>query len=385
MTVIEPTFPKELLSDSDEARIRYFSEKRLAHPHLRTAFERVLSALEPGNPHSLILVTGPTGVGKTTLCRRIVKHFQDLNSPPEPGKIAVAMIEATAPPSGSYDWKEHFVRALEAMGEPLVNRKACFGGLLEQQQRRSYTLPRKNPSTMDLRTALESCLVNRKPKVFVIDEAQHLKKVASGKRLIDQMDTIKSIANRSGVKHILAGTYDLLDLSDLSGQLNRRTIEIHLPRYRYDMEEERESFRTVLANLESNLPVSDQRPLDPHIEYIYRMSAGCVGILKDWMTEALALALSTKSTEVSVAHLESTAISDRQLERIVREIREGEQAFGGDLRDSIRANLGIGPIAIAETKPPKPAAGFNRLPGKRKPKRDPVGLQNPDSIAGLVS
>lgn len=385
MTVSEPAFPEELLSAADEARIRYFSEKRLAHPHLKTAFERVLSALEPGNPHSLILVTGPTGVGKTTLCRRIVKHFQDLNSPPEPGRIAVAMIEATAPPSGSYDWKEHFVRALEAMGEPLVDRKAFFGGLLEQQQRRSYSLPRKNPSTMDLRTALESCLVNRKPKVFVVDEAQHLKKVASGKRLIDQMDTIKSIANRSAVKHLLAGTYDLLDLSDLSGQLNRRSVEIHLPRYRYEIEEERESFRTVLANLESNLPVPNQRPLDSHLEYIYQMSAGCVGILKDWMTEALALALSAKSTEVSIAHLESTAISERQLDRIVREIREGEQAFDGNRRDSIRSNLGIGPIAIAESNPSKPAAGFKRLPGKRKPKRDPVGLQDPGAITGLVS
>jgi GTPase SAR1 family protein len=385
MTFFEPAFPEELLSATDEARIRYFSEKRLAHPHLKAVFERVLSALEPSNPHSLVLVTGPTGVGKTTLCRRIVKHFQDLNSPPEPGRIAVAMIEATAPSSGGYDWKEHFVRALEAMGEPLVDRKAFFGGLLEQQQRRSYSLPRKNPSTMDLRTAFESCLANRKPKVFVIDEAQHLKKVASGKRLIDQMDTIKSISNRSDVKHLMVGTYDILDLSDLSGQLNRRTVEIHLPRYRYEIEEERESFQTVLANLVSNLPVPNQRPLDSHLEYIYQMSAGCVGILKDWMTEALALALSAKSTEVSIAHLESTSISDRQLDRIVREIREGEQAFDGNRRDSIRSNLGMSPIAIAESNLSKPTVGFKRLPGKRKPKRDPVGLQDPGAITGLVS
>ena len=385
MTFFEPAFPEELLSATDEARIRYFSEKRLAHPHLKAVFERVLSALEPSNPHSLVLVTGPTGIGKTTLCRRIVKHFQDLNSPPEPGRIAVAMIEATAPSSGGYDWKEHFVRALEAMGEPLVDRKAFFGGLLEQQQRRSYRLPRKNPSTMDLRTAFESCLANRKPKVFVIDEAQHLKKVASGKRLIDQMDTIKSISNRSDVKHLMVGTYDILDLSDLSGQLNRRSVEIHLPRYRYEIEEERESFRTVLANLESNLPLSDQHSLEPHLEYIYQMSAGCVGILKDWMTQALALALSNKSAEVSIAHLESTAISDRQLDRIVREIREGEQAFDGNRRDSIRSNLGIGPIAIAESNLSKPTVGFKRLPGKRKPKRDPVGLQDPGAITGLVS
>ena len=384
MSACEPLFPEELLSASDEARIKYFSEKKLAHPNLRTAFDRVVSALEPGNPHSLLLVTGPTGVGKTTLCHGVVRHFQTLNSPPDPGRIPVAMMEATAPPSGNYDWKEHFIRSLEAMGEPLIDNKTHFGGLFENPKR-SYRLSRKNPSTMDLRTALESCLRNRNPRVFVIDEAQHLRKVGSGRRLIDQMDTIKSIANRSAVKHLLAGTYDLLDLADLSGQLNRRTVEIHLPRYRYEIEEEREAFRTVLVNLESNLPVPNQGTFDPHLEYVYQMSAGCVGILKDWLTEALVLALSEKAREVSVAHLESTAISDRQLDRIVREIREGERAFGGSRQDGIRANLGIGPIAIEEAAPSKPASGPRRLPGKRRPKRDPIGLQNPEAPEGLVS
>jgi GTPase SAR1 family protein len=384
MGACEPLFPKELLSAPAEARIKYFSEKKLAHPNLKTAFDRVMSALDPGNPHALLLVTGPTGVGKTTLCNGVVKHFQTLNSPPDPGRIPVAMMEATAPPSGNYDWKEHFIRALEAMGEPLIDNKTHFGGMFENP-RRSYRLSRKNPSTMDLRTALESCLRNRNPRVFVIDETQHMRKVASGRRLIDQMDTIKSIANRSSVKHLLTGAYDLLDLSDLIGQLNRRTVEIHLPRYRYEIEEEPKAFRTVLANLESNLPVQNQGTFDPHLEYVYQMSAGCVGILKDWLTEGLVLALSEKATEVSMAHLESTAISDRQLDRIVREIREGERSFGGSRQDGIRANLGIGPIAIEEAVPSNPASGPRRLPGKRKPKRDPIGLQNPEAPEGLVS
>jgi hypothetical protein len=36
----------------------------------------------------------------------------------------------------------------------------------------------------------------RKPVAAMIDEAQHLGKVASGRRLLDQLDVIKSIANR---------------------------------------------------------------------------------------------------------------------------------------------------------------------------------------------
>ena len=55
--------------------------------------------------------------------------------------------------------------------------------------------------------------------------------MTSGRRLLDQMDNLKSLANMTNTVHVLIGTYDLLGLMNSSAQLSRRSIEIHFPRY----------------------------------------------------------------------------------------------------------------------------------------------------------
>jgi hypothetical protein len=62
--------------------------------------------------------------------------------------------------------------------------------------------------------------------VFV-DEAQHLARISSGRRLSDQLDVIKSIANRTQTVHVLFGTYELMAFRNLSAQLSRRSMDLH--------------------------------------------------------------------------------------------------------------------------------------------------------------
>ena len=89
--------------------------------------------------------------------------------------------------------------------------------------------------------------------VFV-DEAQHLARIASGRRLSDQLDVIKSIANRTETVHVLLGTYELLAFRNLSAQLSRRSVDLHFQRYRADCGEDRQVFRSVLLTFQKQLP-----------------------------------------------------------------------------------------------------------------------------------
>ncbi len=89
---------------------------------------------------------------------------------------------------------------------------------------------------MRLRLALESALIHRRPAAFFIDEAQHLAKMKSGRKLQDQLDSIKSLASLTDTVHILVGTYELLPFRNLSAQLSRRSIDIHFPRYRAEQQ-----------------------------------------------------------------------------------------------------------------------------------------------------
>jgi flagellar biosynthesis GTPase FlhF len=60
-------FPRELLTQPWTARLEYFKDYTMAHPRLVQARDALLSVIQGVAPNSLILVLGPTGVGKTTL------------------------------------------------------------------------------------------------------------------------------------------------------------------------------------------------------------------------------------------------------------------------------------------------------------------------------
>jgi hypothetical protein len=80
--------------------------------------------------------------------------------------------------------------------------------------------PSKVVST-EYRYAVEQAVRYRRPIAVMIDEAQHLGKIPSGRRLLDQLDVVKSIANQTKTLHVLFDTYDLRAFRNLNGQLSR--------------------------------------------------------------------------------------------------------------------------------------------------------------------
>jgi hypothetical protein len=226
-----------------------------------------------------------------------------------------------------------------------------------------------------MRMALEGALLHRRPAAFFIDEAQHLAKMKSGRKLQDQLDSIKSLASLTNTVHVLVGTYELLPFRNLSAQLSRRSIDIHFRRYRAERSEDYAAFRNVLFTLQRHLPLPRESDLLPHLEYCYERSIGCVGLVKDWLTRALALAMNQGANTVSLKILERTACSLDQSERMARETIDGENEVSEkeEKRDRLRQLLQLG--ATPSTAP----ARVNPLPrvqtrvGQRKPIRDVIG------------
>ena len=117
----------------------------------------------------------------------------------------------------------------------------------------------------------------------------------SGRKLQDQLDSIKSLANLTKTVHVLVGTYELLPFRNLSGQLSRRSVDIHFPRYRADRREDYLAFQSVLFTFQRHLPLVGNTDLVKDFDFCYERSIGCVGVLKDWLTRALAMALSQEA------------------------------------------------------------------------------------------
>jgi hypothetical protein len=364
-------FPQELLTESPESRLAYFRNRIVAHPHLKEIHQKVWQALQSPAKAHLIFVIGPTGVGKTTLRARLEQQLWEAGQPAmekNPGHIPVIGLEVAVADADNFRWRDYYARALHALDEPAIAKKE----LPLQVERERPDLKNRGgyKITSELRWALEQALHYRCPTAFIVDEAQHFRRISGGRRLLDQMDTIKSLANLTGIPHVLIGTYELLSFSHLSAQLDRRSCEIHFPRYHLDIPEELRAFKRVLLTFQRGLPLMGEPDLLSQFEYFYEHSAGCIGVLKDWLTRALAATLADGQETLTRKTLETHALPTRSLVRMAREIREGEESFAPNERDQTELHSLLG---LPTATPTKQKANSGRKVGKRNPIRDVVG------------
>lgn len=373
-------FPVGLLTSPLVERLAYFRGYTVAHPLLVEAKDRLMTTISESEPNSLVFVFGPTGVGKTTLrikVEQMLTHELRLDLEQDPGRLPVVGVEAIAPDSGRFSWPDHFRRLLRAIDEPLTECKRDS----ETLYGRKRSTFKSQTSTAEYRYAVEQALRFRRPAAVMIDEAQHLSKMASGRRLLDQLDVIKSIANQTRTVHVLLGTYDLLAFRNLSGQLSRRSLDIHFPRYHAESASEQQVFVNVLKSFAHHMPVPELPDLVAEWEFLYERSVGCIGILKQWLSRALHAALRRGGNTVVRQDLECQALSVVQCQKILSETVEGEMqsADPGPARQALQRRLGLRvgvprALGAAEEHPPTTTRNAKARPGVRRPQRDPIGV-----------
>ena len=376
-------FPSHLLDRSISDKIAYFENYKVNHPKLKEVEDLVMRSIRKPDGASLIFVYGPTGVGKTTLRLKIEKQLIEQALPElekDRGKIPVVGVEAVAPESGNFNWKDYFTRALIALEEPLIEHKINIDYNMPEIRRNSEggILIKQSTSAAKLRQALEKALFHRRPDIFFVDEAQHLSKMSSGQKLQNQLDCLKSLANMSGVIHGLFGTYELLIFRNLSAQLSRRSIDIHFPRYKANNAQDLKAFKSVLLTFQRHLPLEQEPDLVSQWDYFYERSLGCVGILKDWLTRALRDALEEGNKTITQKHLKRRSWSVAQCNRMLQEIIvKGEQEFEETEEDisKLRELLGLDPETKQETiENTSRSNNRSQRVGQRNPTRDPIGV-----------
>lgn len=374
-------FPQQLLTQSIEDRLDYFEHKIIAHPKLSDLYQEILDTITHPVDVSLLMIYGPTGVGKTTLRKRLQRELKaaaQADPDRNPGHIPVVGLEV-ALSKNRFNWPDYYRRGLKALNEPLIEDKIDYGQRGIKYNAAGELIFAYTISVTNLREALEEALKRRQPKAFFVDEAQHFNKVAGGRRLLDQMDTLKSLASLTNTLHVLLGTYDLLDLTDLSAQLSRRTDDFHFSRYRADVPEEMMTFQNVILTFQRHLPLAQEPNLVQHRDYLYEKSVGCVGILKSLLLKSLKVALKEGQETISLEILEHCAIPVPKLLQFARQIKEGEVAVAEKEAQlaELRAMLGLSVITPA----PKPQNGngatkkAKKRVGERNPTRDPVGVK----------
>ncbi len=363
----------------------------MAHPKLEEAFSFLKLVVSNSGESRVIFIYGSTGVGKTTL-RLLIEKWLIESSLPEletdSCRLPFASVEAVVQKSGLFNSKDHIKRSLVALNEPLIDQKIDYGtrGIYRNSNGQIVIEPKVLET--DLGWALEQALKHRQPKIFFIDEAHHMLMVTSGRKLTDLPEAIKSLANRTGVVHGLVGTYELLTLHDVGDQLSRRSVYVHFPRYRADCTQDREIFQSVVWGFQLRMPLPQEPDLVSYWDYCYERSLGCVGILKNWLRNALADAITEGATTVQLKHLEQRALSVAQCRNILKKIKEGEN-LNAQIEaevEQLRAELGLPVKSTVLNDSLSPVENISQLDnihepslrkkvGQPKPKRRQVGTK----------
>lgn len=383
--------------DPSEVRaiVGRFEEVRREHPHFKLAYQRAKELTSVGRASRVVIIAGPTGVGKSTLGRSIRlgawKQSRE-DCAVDPSLVPAVLVTATAPHGPSFNWKDFYVRTLEQLNEPLIEKKVYPG----QQLTMFDTVPGmmragESLSTDPLRRQIERAFQRRKTRLWIIDEAHHILMCHNPRHLENQFEALKSLADMCNATLVLLGTYKLLEIRDHSAQLMRRSQIVHFPSYRLENAEDKKAFKSALAAFAKELPLPLEQSIAQKTEYFFNKTAGCIGILRDLLRDALEDAAQNAQSVIDEKALDRSSQSNKAILRILEESALGCLALEDLEASTVRSLVRLPPHQFVEQlnklrSPPssegeespgrakKPTSARGGKPvGHRHPARDKVG------------
>lgn len=307
--------------------LKAFSHVRVKHPRIGQLFRETDLLLAPYSGADIVLLIGPTGVGKTTASTAILENTyreQAEAMAKDTSFIPAVQIEAPSAGEHAFSWRLLYCRMLEALNEPLVDRKLDTTASVSTQLKTRTGVDNKMLSS--LRQSVEHTLMERHTRYVIIDEAVHILRQAGPTALAVYMDTLKSLSNICGVTFVLVGSYDLYDIMSLNGQLARRTHTVHFTRYLKDDAADYKAFKKTAEALVKQMPVTGEVDLQRWLDPLFERSIGCVGIMKDMLQRALTLALINGGVWKD-EYLRRALLTKQQTRTILEETIKGEDCF----------------------------------------------------------
>jgi AAA domain len=249
-----------------------------------------------------------------------------------PVPIPVLVIEADPPDKSAFNCGYFYRTVLTLLGEQTYPQQTHVDIHAEAAPLKRWRMSRAATESNDvpeLREGTQAAMYRHGVRVIFLDEAHHLLMGSDGTQgstFQEQLEWLKSLS-KTGILYILVGTYDLFNFGKLNGQIGRRCLPVHFPRYQLEREADCLEFQTALLELLRRVPLTceAERWVTDHWLYFYECSVGCIGVLKDWLLRAVSTALDDGLTRLSLDCVQNHALPVDIYRQMALDAYEGEQ------------------------------------------------------------
>jgi hypothetical protein len=339
--------PHEFAHLSLEEKKALFTAATITHRQLEVVHDKIRRAVRQPAGFSFVLVHGPTGVGKTRMMESLAGQVRDLLLQPRshasslslapyglsPVPIPVLVIEADPPDKSAFNRGYFYRTVLTLLGEqtyPELSHVDIHAEAAPPKRRRMSRAATESNDVPELREGAQAAMYRHGVRVIFLDEAHHLlmgRSGTQGSTLQEQLEWLKSLGSKTGVLYILVGTYDLFNFGKLNGQIARRCLPVHFPRYQLEREADCVEFQSALLELLRRIPLTceAERWVTDHWLYFYECSVGCIGVLKDWLLRAVSTALDDGESRLSLDCVQDHALPVDIYRQMALDAYEGEQ------------------------------------------------------------
>lgn len=295
----------------------------LLHPHFLEARQRLQDALEGQVCGRLIFIVGPTGTGKTTLRKAVLRQLA--GKPEFWGQGRIPLIETYALlPANAYFSSKALAESLVAElhgptlkwltddGESPSLAAARIQEEIERSKAALEPLVAKSRPEPRLWNMITELCAARHTRLISIEHATSLCVTRKSKAPADHILHLMSIAEKSGLSFVLTGVPSMSALWTTRPEIRRRSDLIWVPPYGVRDREDMKKFISLLRTLESHYPF-ERELLRKTVNLIMAATAGIFAEVSQLFSRAQRAARNDGREQISKHDLEQSVYNDAAL------------------------------------------------------------------------